>query len=144
MVEKKLLFSNFSPINLYDSLVNQLKIEHFLPRLCSIVIIVQLPLNSTTTKLHCPMWNSFCTGSEFPSRCVAYCAHKSIQKNSQTMWEPKTAQNYLITKRTEEVLFPWWGCALGLSLKMQFSNFGFSPQFLVHILPKQLLFFDFF
>ena len=37
MVEKKLLFSNFSPINLYDSLVNQLKIEHFLPRLCSIV-----------------------------------------------------------------------------------------------------------
>ena len=35
------LFFNFSPINLYDSLVNQLKIEHFLPRLCSIVIIVQ-------------------------------------------------------------------------------------------------------
>ena len=43
MVEKKNFFFNFSPINLYDSLVNQLKIEHFLPRLCSIVIIVQSP-----------------------------------------------------------------------------------------------------
>ena len=77
--EKNLIFY-FSPINLYDSLVNQLKIEHFLPRLCSIVHLRSPPLNSTTTKLHCPMWNSFCTGSEFPSRCCVLCAQKHTKE----------------------------------------------------------------
>ena len=70
---KKLLFSNFSPINLYDSLVNQLKIEHFLARLCSIVIIVQ-PLSTQRLQsciVRCE--THFARGLNFQVD-VAYCA----------------------------------------------------------------------